>query len=450
MKICIIGAGKVGLEIAKRVIEDNHDVILIDRNGDKLEAITEKLDVLTIKGNGGTSQIINNPVVTESDLLVAVTSSDEINIIACMKAKKNGVGKTVARVRDPDYAYDLLASKDEWGIDLLINPEYAAATEIAQQLTLLFPTHTELFGAGKILMAEIAVDDVKFDISKKRLHELDCFFPKSIRVVAISRRGEMLIPGGKDYLLPGDRIYVLGNLDSISQLCYRLKGKKRRVQNVMILGGGRIGYYLASKLESMGIKVKLVERDEDKCEELAERLPNVLVLNADGTDIDFLQNEGIKDTDGFVAVTGFDEENLLISLLAKQMGAKQVVAKVSRPSYAAMVERLGVDNAVSPRLITVSKILRFIRGGKLLNMFLLPNGQAEVVELIVQKGSKLADKSLEKAGIPRGIIIGAILRQNKAIIPEGKEIIREGDRLVVFSLGNYLQKVEALAGSGGL
>ncbi|MBO8138456.1 MAG: Trk system potassium transporter TrkA [Desulfotomaculum sp.] len=448
MKVCIIGAGKVGLEIAKRVIEDNHDVVLIDRNGEKLEAIQEKLDVLTLKGNGGTSQVINDPVVTESDMLVAVTSSDEVNIIACMKAKKKGVPQTVARVRDPDYAYDLLATKSEWGIDLLINPEYAAATEIAQQLTLFLPTHTELFADGKVLMAEIDVNDVKINITNKKLSELD--FPKSTRVVAISRKGEMLIPSGNDFLLPGDRIYVLGNLKSISQLCYRLKGKKRRVQNVMILGGGRIGYYLASKLDSMGIKVKLVERDGEKCEELAERLPNVLVLKADGTDIDFLQDEGVKDTDAFVAVTGFDEENLLISLMAKQMGARQVVAKVSRPSYAAMVERLGVDHAVSPRLITVSEILRFIRGGKLLNMFVLPNGQAEVVELIVQKDSRLVNKSLQGAGLPKGVIVGAILRNNKAIIPEGKEVINEGDRLVVFSLGNYLKKVEALAGSGGI
>ncbi|MTI81722.1 MAG: Trk system potassium transporter TrkA [Firmicutes bacterium] len=448
MKVCIIGAGKVGLEIAKRVSQDDNDVVLIDRNGDKLEAIQEKLDVLTVKGNGGTSQIINSSLVTESDMLVAVTSSDEINIIACMKAKKKGVAKTVARVRDPDYAYDVLASKAEWGIDLLINPEYAAATEIAQQLTLFLPTHTEQFGDGKILLAEIAVDDVKINIINKKLLELD-FFPESTRVVAISRKGEMLIPSGNDELLSGDRMFVVGNLKNISMLCYRLKGRKRRVQNVMILGGGRIGYYLASKLDSMGIKAKIVERDAEKCEELAERLPNVLVLKADGTDIDFLQDENIKDTDGFVAVTGFDEENLLISLLAKQMGAKQVVAKVSRPSYAAMVERLGVDHAVSPRLITVSEIVRFIRGGRLLNMFLLPSGQAEVVEIIVQKGSRLANKTLEKAGIPNGVIIGAILRKHKAIIPEGSEVIKEKDRLVVFSLGNYLQKVEALAGSGG-
>ncbi len=445
MKICIVGAGKVGVEIARRVSEDGHDVVLVDRDGAKLKAVQERLDVLTIKGNGGTSQVLNNPIVTESDLLVAVTNSDEINIIACSRAKKmHGVARTIARVRDPDYAHDLLPTKEEWGIDLLINPEFTAATEIARQLTLNLPIHTEPFGDGKILMAEISVDQAGAMLANKMLSELD--FPKGTRVVAISRQGDMLIPGGGDVLLSGDTIYVLGNLKSISQLCYRIKGKKRKIQNVMVLGGGRIGYYLAAKLSAMGINVKLVEQDKVKCEDLAERLPNVLVLQADGTDIEFLQQEGIKDIDGFVAVTGFDEENLLISLLVKQMGAKQVIAKVSRPAYTSLVERLGVDNAVSPRLITVSEILRFIGGGKLISMFVLLNGKAEVVELVVQENSKIVNKPLKKAGLPKGVIVGAILRKNQSIIPEGDEVIMAGDHLVIFLLGNYLHIVEAMTG----
>jgi trk system potassium uptake protein TrkA len=445
MKICIIGAGKVGTEIAKRVTDDGHDVVLVDRNEDKLEAIQEKLDVMILKGHGGTSETISNPVLADSDLLVAVTSSDEINIIACSKAKQQGVSKTIARIRDPEYAYDLIASRNEWGIDLVINPEFAAATEIARQLSLPLAMHTEPFGDGKVLMIEIAVDNAAKLLLNKTLHEIE--LPKSTRVVAISRKGEMLIPSGRDVLLSGDTIYVLGNLKSISLLSEGIRGKKRRLQRVMILGGGRIGFYLASKLFQAGIKnIKLIEQREDRCEELAERLPNILVLRADGSDIDFLQQEGIKETDGFVAVTGLDEENLLIALLAKQMGAKQVVAKVSRPAYTTLVERLGVDNAVSPRLITVSEILRFIRGGKLLNLFVLLNGQGEVVELMVQAGSKLANKALKKAGLPKGVIIGAILRGKDTIIPDGNEVIKENDRLVVFTIGNYLKTVETMAG----
>lgn len=445
MKICIIGAGKVGTEIAKRVSEDDHDVVIVDRDGAKLEAVQERLDVLTIKGNGGTSQVLNNPDVAHSDLLIAVTNSDEINIIACSRAKKmHGVKKTIARVRDPDYAYDLLPTKEEWGIDLLINPEFAAATEIARQLTLNLPIHTEPFGDGKILMAEIPVEQAGTLLANKKLYELD--FPKGTRVVAVSRDGDILIPGGSDTLLPGDIIYVLGKLQSISQLSYRIKGKKRRIKKVMILGGGRIGYYLAAKLSGIGIDVKVIEKNKERCVDLAERLPNVLVLQADGTDFEFLQREGVKDVDGFVAVTGYDEENLLISLLAKQAGAKQVIAKVSRPAYTSLVERLGVDSAVSPRLITFSEILRFISGGKLLSVFVLLNGKAEIVELVAQENSKIVNKPLKKAGLPKGVIIGAILRKGQSIIPEGDAVVLPGDRLIIFLPGNYLHIVEEMTG----
>lgn len=445
MKVCIIGAGKVGFEIARRVTENGHDVVLVDRSDDRLDAIQERLDILTIRGNGGTARVMNDPAVACSDLLVAVTDSDEINIISCLEAKRRGIAKTIARVREPDYAYDFFNTKAEWGIDLFINPDLAAASEIARQLILPLAIHTESFGNGKILMTELVVDNGSEMLRCKRLQDID--LPKSTRVVAISREGDMLVPGGEDTLMPGDIIYILGNLKSISELSERIKGKKRRVQNVMILGGSRIGYYLATKLHQAGVKnIKLIEQQRDRCDELAERLPDTLVLRADGTDIDFLQQEGIQNVDGFVAVTGLDEENLLISLLAKQMGAKQVIAKVSRPGYTALVERLGVDSSISPRLITVSEILRFISGGKLLSLFMLLNGKAEVVEMVVETESKLVNKSLKKAGFPKGVIIGAILRGNEAIIPEGDEVIRAGDRLVVFTVGNYLHQVESMVG----
>lgn len=199
----------------------------------------------------------------------------------------------------------------------------------------------------------------------------------------------------------------------------------------------------------MGMRVKIIEQNQERCRDLAERLPDVLVLRGDGSDIDLLKREGIKETDGFVAVTGIDEENLLLSLLAKQVGAKRVVAKVSRPSYTPLVERLGVDAAISPRLIMVSEILRFIRGGRLLSLFLLLNGQAEVFELIVQKGSKIAGRPLKASGMPKGAIVGAILRGDDAIIPEGNDVIMENDRLVVFTLGHIVHNVESLINLGG-
>lgn len=449
MKISIVGAGKLGVEIARRVCADGHDVILIDRDETRLARVEEKLDLLTIKGNGATTSVLGDTAVATSDLLLALTESDELNIIACMNAKKIGIKKTVARVRDPDFAWDPVLIKENFDVDLAINPEFAAAQEVCRLLTMSLAVHTEPFGDGRVQMAEIAVDDeAAAYLAGKPLSELD--LPMPSLVVGISRGGEMVIPGGQSIIKPGDTVYMLGNFASISEVCAKIKRKKKHpVQNVIILGGGRIGYYLANKLNKLNINVKIIEQRPDRCRELAEKLPGVLVLQGDGTDLDFLQREGIRDTDGFVAVTGIDEENLLVSLLAKQMGAKQVIAKVSRPNYINMVERLGVDSAISPLPIVVAEVLRFIQGGRLLSVFLLLNGQAEVVELIVQPGSKLANRSLSSSGLPGGVIIGAILRGGQTIIPRGDEVVREHDHLVVFSLGNRLQTVENFVSTGG-
>ncbi|MCL6478262.1 MAG: Trk system potassium transporter TrkA [Peptococcaceae bacterium] len=446
MKITIIGAGKVGTEIAHRLSEEGHDIIVIDRNEAQLAKIRETLDVLTVKGNGSSSQLLRDTGLNDSDLLVSVTDSDEINMISCMTAKRVGVARTIARIRDPDYVRDLIISKEDLGIDLVINPDYAASQEISRLLTLNLPVHTEHFANGRVQMAELTVDESNQQFADKRIQDIE--IPKSCLIVGISRRGEMIIPGGNDCIKPNDTIYVLGNTESISKVCNKFKRRSQRVQNVLIMGGGRIGLYLAEKLIKNGMKVKIIEQNMERCQELANRLDDVLILKGDGTDVDLLKREGIHETDAFVAVTGFDEENLLMALLAKQLGAKRVIAKVSRPSYAPLVERLGVDAAISPRLITISDILRFIRGGRLLSLVLLLNEQAEVLELIAQPGSRIAGKPLHSSGLPKGVIIGAISRGEKTIIPKGNDVIQAGDRLVVFALGHVVHTVGALCGQG--
>nr|WP_282432180.1 Trk system potassium transporter TrkA [Desulfurispora thermophila] len=448
MKITVIGAGKVGLEITRRLIEEGHDVVVVDRDESKLTQLSEHLDVMTLRGSGSSAMLLSNAAIAGSDLLVAVTSSDEINMIACMTAKRVGIARTIARVRDPEYAHELIISKEDLGIDLVINPEYAAALEIVRLLTLALPVHLEPFANGKVQLLEVTLDETHTGWVNRKIKDL--VLPEDLLLVGISRQGEMIIPSGKDMLLPGDHLYWLGKAGSIEKLGGKFKRKQRRLQNIIIMGGGRIAYYLADHLSDRGMRVKIIEQNPQRCEELAEKLPGVLVLRGDGTDVDLLKREGIRETDGFIAVTGIDEENLLIALLAKQLGAKRVIAKVSRPSYAPLVEKLGVDAAISPRLITIGEILRFIRGGRLLSLVLLLNEQAEVMELIVQGGSKLANKVLAKAGLPRGVIVGAISRDNRIIIPRGQEMILPEDRLVVFALGHNVHLVEAMCAVGGI
>ncbi|WP_066634662.1 Trk system potassium transporter TrkA [Desulfolucanica intricata] len=442
MKVTIIGPGKVGFEIARRLDEEGYDIVFIDKSEEKLEKLQERMDALAIKGNGATAAVLKDTNVIDSDLVIALTNSDEINMIACMIAKKLGIPSTIARVRDPDYAKDLLISKEGMGIDLVINPEYAASTEICRVLSMALPVFTEPFGEGMVQLAEVKVDEDNINFVNKKIFELK--LPKPSLIVAISRKGEIIVPWGGDKIHAGDVLYILGYPKDIGKICSKIKRKKHRISSVMILGGGRIGFYLAEKLCSMGMKVKIIEQNAEKCEELAERLPDALILRGDGSDVELLKREGLSETDGFVAVTGLDEENLLISLLAKQMGAKRVIAKVSRPSYAPLVQQLGVDAAISPRLITASEILRFIRGGRVPSLYLLLNGNAEVVELPLQPNSRVNNKPLSKCGLPKGVLVGAILRDNRAIIPQGDEVIMEGDRLVVFALNQSLKSIEAM------
>ncbi|MCF8010612.1 MAG: Trk system potassium transporter TrkA [Clostridiales bacterium] len=447
MKVAIIGAGKVGTEIAGKLSEEGHDIVVIDHKEAQLQKIEEKFDCLTIKGKGPSSSILKSPTVADSQLLVSVTDSDEVNMISCMTAKRIGISRTIARIRDPEYHQELVISKKDLGIDLVINPEWAAAEEINRLLSIALPIHAEPLARGKVQLVDFTVDENSTTFARKRLSQLE--LPPSCLVVAISRGGNMIIPGGPDIILPGDIVYIMGLPENINKLCIKSKKKKQKIQKVMILGGGRIGYYLAKRLCSRGMNVKIIEQDPGKCSELAERLPTALVIEGDGSDLEILKKEGIKETDAFIAVTGLDEENLLISLLSKQLGAKRVVAKISRSGYAPLVERLGVDSAISPRLITVGEILRFIRGGRLLSLVLLLNEKAEVIELMVQPQSKIVGRYLKKSNLPKRTIIGSIIRNGKTIIPKGSDMILEGDRLVIFTMDQNIKAIENLCGLEG-
>lgn len=448
MKVIIIGAGKVGSEIAARLSEEGHDIVVIDRNESRLAKIEEKFDCLTIKGNGPSSGVLKRDAVSDSQLLVAVTDSDEVNMIACMTAKRVGIPRTIARIRDPEYHQDLIISKEDLGVDLVINPERAAAEEIDRLLGIALPVHLAPVASGRVQLVDIPVDENLQSFVGKKLSEIK--LPPSCLVIAISRNGNMIIPGGPDTILAGDILYFLGLPESIKTICKLSNKKRQKIHKVMILGGGRIGYYLADKLCARNMSVKIIEQDAAKCRELAERLPSALIIEGDGSDLELLKKEGVKETDAFVAVTGLDEENLLLSLLAKQMGAKRVIAKVSRSGYAPLVERLGVDSAISPRLITVGEILRFIRGGRLLSLILLLNEQAEVVELMVQPGSKITGRYLKKSNLPKRTLVGAIIRNGKTIIPQGDDMIKDGDRLVIFTINQNLKTIENLCGLEGL
>jgi len=446
LKIIIIGAGKVGCQIAKTLSSEKHDVTLIEKDDVIRQSAQNSLDVLTILGNGANVRTLEVAGIKQADMVIAVTSSDEVNMIACMTAKQFGVPQKIARIRNPEYLYANALSREKLGIDLTINPERATAREIVKLLkSPINVAQVQSFAGGKVQLFELKVEE-SFPFINQQLKAITFKYP--ILVAAIYRNDKIIIPGGEEKIIAGDNLYVLIKKDYFLELNEIFNQKPLSVQNVIILGGSRIGIQAALILTKLGISTKLIERDKEKCEKIAESLPHTLVINGDGTNIDLLKSEGVETTDGFVAVTGFDEDNLLVSLLAKHLGAKKVIAKVDRVNYIPILEKIGVDAVVNPRMTTASAILRFIRRGKIISLTLLKEGEAEVIELIVSPHSKIINTPLKKANLPQNSIIGAIVRKDEVIIPHGDDIIQSEDKIIIFALSSDIKEIEKIFDGG--
>jgi len=442
LKIIIIGAGKVGKQIAKTLSSENHDVILIEKDETRRQMAQDNLDIITILGNGVNVRTLEKAGIKQTDMLIAVTNSDEVNMLACMTAKQFDVPKKIARIRNSEYLYSNILSRDKLGIDFTINPERATAREIIKLLK--SPKNVaqiQSFAGGKVKLIELRIDD-NFPFIDQQLKNIDFKYP--ILVAAIYRNDKIIIPNGEEKIMVNDNLYILIKKENLINLDSIISKKPLLMQNVIILGGSKIGFQTAQILCKLGIKTKLIEMDIEKCEQIAEKLQNTLVINGDGTNIDLLKSEGIETTDGFVAVTGYDEDNLLVALLAKHLGAKKVIAKVDRTNYVPILEKIGVDAVVNPRMTTASAILRSIRRGKIISLTLLKEGKAEVIELIVHSGAKIINTPLKNAKLPKNSIIGAIVRKNNVIIPHGDNIIQADDKIIIFALSSDIKKIEKI------
>ncbi len=440
MKIIIIGAGKVGLQIAQTLSAENHDITIIDKREDIKEEIDNNLDIMTIIGNGASVKVLEEAGVRGADMLIAVARNDEINMIACMTAKQLNVTNTIARIRNSEYMYSNSLSKEKLGIDYVINPDRATAKEIVRLVkTPSNVCEAQDFAAGKISLFGLKIEEDS-SLANKKIKDIN--MSCQVLMVAIFRENDLITPTGEQEILPGDKVYLLTRKENCSNLELLCDKKNGLLQNVLILGGSSIGIQTASLLNKIGIKTKLIEINKQKCEEISELLPHTLVINGDGTNIELLKEEGVEKTDGFVAVTGYDEENLLVSLLAQHLGTKKVIAKISRTNYIPILENIGVDAVVSPYLTTVSAILRFLKGDELISLTLLKEGELEVAELVAQKNSKVNGRPLKLIDLPDNIIIGAIIRNDEIIIPHGEDFIIEGDKVFVFAKRSYIKKIE--------
>lgn len=441
MRAVIIGAGKIGYNIAETLSREGHDVYVIEKDEDRKQIVEENLDVQVMIGNGADSRLLESIDVEHADLLIAVTENDELNMMACMLAGQYGVQKTVARVRKPEYNRDnKLTSSSMLNIDLLINPERVAAAEIAKIISVPEAVDVNYYAKGKIMLLELLIEkgNPAVNYTLKELHGVHHFL-----VAAILREDQLIIPRGDDKILLGDRVFLIGRTDQMREIEKVLGFHRRMIRSVMLMGGSRVAFYLAQLLEKHGLEVKIIEKNYKHCKYLAGQLEEAIVLNGDGSDIDLLQDEGIADTDLFVALTEDDKLNILVSLMAKRLGAKKTIAQVRRSDYLPLIEAVGIDIAISPRLLTAEAVLRFVRNSEFLSISVLEHGSAEVYEIILNaRMRRMVNKPIKDLGLPKGILIGALFRNNDAMIPSGDDVLVPGDRIIIFAAASVVRKVE--------
>lgn len=439
MRIVIVGAGKLGFSLAERLAKEEHEVIVIEQDEERRLIVQNNLDVMAIVGNGANPQFLTSTVAKNADLLVAVTDSDEVNMIACMAAKKIGIPQTIARVRNQEYAgADQFNFNESLGIDLAINPEMTTAVEISRILLTPAALAVEDFADGKVRLLEVKISP---ESTLVNIPLLKLTLPPHILVAGILRQNMMIVPHGEDYLLPQDNVFFVGEADSIEKFGKQFADKRSVIERIMIIGAGRIGRHLARILVKAGLSVKVIDKNRERCRELADHLDKGLVLCGEGTDVDLLVEEGVGEADAVVCLTDDDKLNLLLALLAKNLGAQKTIVRVGRSDYMSLMGKVGVDVVLSPRLLTAGVILRQVRRGNIVAVTLLEGAKAEAMEILVPDNCQIAGKKLKNLKFPRNSLVGALIHGEEVSVPNGETILHGGDRVVVFTLPDIVKKV---------
>ena len=443
MKAIIVGGGKLGSRLSSALSIENYDVTVVDKSEKAIADINSSLDVLTVHANGLDFDVLKELEISSYDLLIATTTSDEANVLICTVAKKLGCNKCIARVRNPEYHKQVGFIIDELGIDHIINPDYATALNIEKYLLKKYLLMTDEFAGGKVKLAEFNIQTDENFVGRE-IKDLEDF--ENLLITAVSRNGETIIPYGSTVLEENDVVLICGPRKEVDLFDEKHSGirKSRTVQRVMILGGGKLGLYLGLLLKEDKIDTTIIEIDRERCIKLKERLPNATIINGDGTNLTLLEEEMMDTNDAFVAATGIDETNLLMALSAKQMGIYKSVAKISRPNYNQILEKLSPDGAFNTSFITASEILRILRGSGSLSVNLMLDGDAEFTEILVKEGAKIINKKVMDLNLPQGILLISVLRDEKAFIPNGNTVLVPGDRVVVFCTHENIQTLKSI------
>ncbi len=436
MKIIIIGIGTIGRTILKSLSGNEHTVTIIDEDRAKVENLIEKYDVFGIVGNGASMAIQNEADVKDADLVIALTRSDELNILACLVAKKVGAKNTIARVRNPDYQKQINQMKDDLGISIVVNPEQEAANEIFHIINLPSVAQIEHFAGGKVSLVEV-VAEKGCSLIGETLISLGKKLATKVLICVVQRGDEVYIPSGNFEIREGDKISFTSNAKMLGDFLREVNLVRSPLKNIMIVGGGRISFYLADSLSHKKYCVKLIEDDPQQAEDLAELLPGVTVICGNGTQHDLLMEEGIEAMDAFVALTNIDEENMIVSMFANRKKVRKTITQIKSDDLYGMLDELGIQNKVSPKRIVANRVISYIRalentvGSNVLTLYRLVNDQVEALEFSAKKQEPFYNKPLKELHLKDNCLVACIIRQNDVIIPNGDSEIRLGDNVVV-------------------
>lgn len=443
LRVIVIGAGQVGFHVAQRLAGEDKQVVVIDQNPEALHRISDTLDVQTILGSGSSPVVLHDAGVDEANIVLAVTDSDETNIVACLFANIiNPAATKVARIRNEEYTlYRDALGQDILNIAMTINPELEVVKNIDRMLN--FPKAIEYneFADGRIHLMGLRISSGP--LIGLKLAKFRTVMPNSsVIIAAIVRNEELIIPSGVDTIQENDTVYFVCEPSALPAVRIAARVEREPVRSVLIVGGGNIGLRLALFFEHKGYQVKLIEKDEARCHELSEKLNSTLVLHGDATDQELLREENIGAMDAIVSLTSNEEINVLCSLLGKKMGVRRTVARINKSAYQPLAEAIGIEHSVSPRLSAVNSILHFVRRGKVLSSVAIRGEQAEVMEAVALKDSAIVGKALRELSFPKGAIILAIMRDKDVVIPSGETIITPTDRVLIMATRQAISSVE--------
>ena len=440
MNIIIAGAGKVGFTLARQLVAEGYDITLIDSSRQVLQTCVERLDVMAVHGNCASMDVLEQAGVREADLLIAATNADEVNLLCCTTAHGiNPQVHTIARIRNPEYTEQIFAMRDVFGLSMAVNPEKQAANEIRRLLRYPGFLRRDTFAKGRAEIVELRIDGGS-KLCNVALSEMNSIVKTKVLVCAVLRSGNSVTPKGDFVLREGDRIFVTAPTENLSQLLRNRGMITRRARRVLLCGGGRVSYYLASLLQKDGVTVQLIESNPQRCRELAEMLPDTSIIQGDATDQHFLEGEGLSSCDALVSMTGTDELNMIISLFATSRNIPQVITNLSHSENRSIIDSLSLGSIVSPRELCCNDIIRYVRAmgnqtGAALSLHNIADGQAEAVEFLVDETTRNCGKPLKQLKLKPNVLIASITHGATSQVPNGDSVFNHGDSLVVVTSG---------------